>query len=400
MSYKNHSSSLRILACDLHIDTLSSIEQGIERMIELTSRVNTPRASTELPPESVTVSGEESAPDSLQEKGFEQLLSDQGGEVGLLEQLTPEGGLEQEDILLQGGTELPEAADVATDASILLEPTMLIPQAGTAVVGVPTVGFLPRSQAPLTSSDAAQRLVTAASSEPDTSEFKEAVAAGGKGRMGTKLVQSLITEKIFPAPASQIAGIDPALLSDGEKRAFTDNRLDAFATSLGRISGEGGITTRAVTAPMASLSLPPGQNGWSQELGERVLWMVGRSIQSASLRITPPHMGPIEIQVAMQHDQVQVAFSTHQGAVKEALEASIPRLREMFGENNLQLVNVDVGQRKEGDSRSMDENFMGQSETGDSGRAPSGAAAGAEGETVGSGIERSYQSNGLLDYFA
>ena len=32
------------------------------------------------------------------------------------------------------------------------------------------------------------------------------------------------------------------------------------------------------------------------------------------------------------------------GMVREALEAAIPRLRDMFSENNLQLVQVDVGQ--------------------------------------------------------
>jgi len=41
------------------------------------------------------------------------------------------------------------------------------------------------------------------------------------------------------------------------------------------------------------------------------------------------------------------------GVVKEALEMAIPRLREMFGESNLQLVNVDVGQRNAGDQHSL-----------------------------------------------
>ena len=40
-----------------------------------------------------------------------------------------------------------------------------------------------------------------------------------------------------------------------------------------------------------------------------------------------------------------MTFTAQHAAVREALEASIPRLREMFQEHNLQLANVDVGQR-------------------------------------------------------
>lgn len=100
--------------------------------------------------------------------------------------------------------------------------------------------------------------------------------------------------------------------------------------------------------------------GWDQALGDRVMWMVGRNIQQASLRITPQHLGPIDIQLSMKDDVAHVSFLTHNGAVKEALEAAIPRLRDMFSDNNLQLVNVDVGQRGAQDQRALAQGFGGQ----------------------------------------
>jgi flagellar hook-length control protein FliK len=94
------------------------------------------------------------------------------------------------------------------------------------------------------------------------------------------------------------------------------------------------------------------------------MWMVGNQLQQASVHITPRHLGPIDIQVSIQNDQTSVSFLAQNAAVKEALEAAIPRLREMFADSNLQLVNVDVGQRDSGDRASGADLFQ-QAATGD-----------------------------------
>ncbi|MES9933714.1 MAG: flagellar hook-length control protein FliK [Candidatus Sedimenticola sp. PURPLELP] len=108
------------------------------------------------------------------------------------------------------------------------------------------------------------------------------------------------------------------------------------------------------TAP-PPLNVPLGGKAWGDGLGNRITWMLGQNVQQASLRITPPHLGPIEIKIAVNNDQTNVIFSAQHSAVRDALEAAIPRLREMFNENNMQLVNVDVGQRETGGQRAMDD---------------------------------------------
>jgi len=115
---------------------------------------------------------------------------------------------------------------------------------------------------------------------------------------------------------------------------------------------------------MAETTLPPlmsktTDKGWDTLLGNRVMWMVGKQMQSASLKITPPNMGPIEIKVAVQNDQATVSFMAQHGAVRDALEMAVPRLREMFNESNLQLVNVDVNHKDSGDQQAL-HNFFKQ----------------------------------------
>jgi flagellar hook-length control protein FliK len=126
----------------------------------------------------------------------------------------------------------------------------------------------------------------------------------------------------------------------------------AQSPTVGIISTPAAATTAGTAAStlptLPAVTVPPGDKGWSQAMGERILWMVGRDLQAASVNIKPPNLGPLHIQISIQNEQATVNFTAQHGVVKEALEAAIPRLREMLAENNIQLVNVDVNQRGEG----------------------------------------------------
>jgi len=149
------------------------------------------------------------------------------------------------------------------------------------------------------------------------------------------------------------------------------------------------------TTPLP-IDLPPGHKGWDQAIGERMMWMIGNRVQAAEVRITPPHLGPIDIRISIQNDQTSVSFVAQHAVVREALEASIPRLREMLGESNLQLANVDVGQRDASEQRGSANFFQ---------NALNSGYGGAEGldELESGQLENSaqyYRSDGLLDAFA
>ena len=105
------------------------------------------------------------------------------------------------------------------------------------------------------------------------------------------------------------------------------------------------------TAPPA-ISLPMKTPQWGDELSNRVMWMVQHDVQTASIKINPPHLGPLEVHVSMNKDNVDVSFNSHHAAVKEALDASIPKLKEMLGSSGLQL----------GDANVTHHSFSGQSQ--------------------------------------
>lgn len=91
-----------------------------------------------------------------------------------------------------------------------------------------------------------------------------------------------------------------------------------------------------------------GDAQWGQALAQRVVWMVGQDRQVAELKLNPAHLGPLEVKLTLHHDQASVALLASTGAVRDALEQALPRLRDLLGQQDIQLAQVDIGQRQSG----------------------------------------------------
>lgn len=94
--------------------------------------------------------------------------------------------------------------------------------------------------------------------------------------------------------------------------------------------------------PSVSVDVPVQQANWDQALGERIQWLMGQRLQGAQIKLNPAHLGPMEVRIQVQHDQASIQFSSAHAVVREALEAALPRLRDMFESAGVELLNVDV----------------------------------------------------------
>lgn len=97
----------------------------------------------------------------------------------------------------------------------------------------------------------------------------------------------------------------------------------------------------AVDAPAVELSHPD----WDQALGRRLIGLVQGQVQRAEIKINPPHLGPLEVRLSLQHDQASVTFITGGEELRAMIETSLPRLREMLGEHGFRLGHSDVFSR-------------------------------------------------------
>ncbi len=98
----------------------------------------------------------------------------------------------------------------------------------------------------------------------------------------------------------------------------------------------------APQAASAEVRTPVGAQGWSDEIGTHLAIMAANGREAASLRLSPEHLGPLEIQISVKDGQANVVFGASNPETRNALEQSLPRLREMFAAQGLTLGNANV----------------------------------------------------------
>ncbi|MBD3609350.1 MAG: flagellar hook-length control protein FliK [Gammaproteobacteria bacterium] len=138
----------------------------------------------------------------------------------------------------------------------------------------------------------------------------------------------------------------------------TPQDMSASLSSLsnGLLSAGSSSTTASqaltMATPSSTVSVPVNQPGWSQNIGERLQWMVKQNVQEAEIKLNPRHLGPIEIKIAInQEQQAAVSFVANHAVTRDALDAAIPRLREMMSEAGFEQLDVNVSQQQHQEAR-------------------------------------------------
>lgn len=112
--------------------------------------------------------------------------------------------------------------------------------------------------------------------------------------------------------------------------------IGASSASLGLSRTE---TVNAMEAPAADLH----GGHFDEDIGDAVRWMADQKIGHAHIKVTPHEVGTVEVRLRLDGDRVHADFSSAQPEVRQALEGSLPRLRDMLGQHGFQLAHADVG---------------------------------------------------------
>lgn len=87
--------------------------------------------------------------------------------------------------------------------------------------------------------------------------------------------------------------------------------------------------------------------GAPERLRERVAVMFNTRTQAAEMRLDPPDLGRLNIRVNMNQEQASVTFQVTTPQAREALEQSLPRLRELLAEQGIQLADADISEQRQ-----------------------------------------------------
>ncbi|WP_434990958.1 flagellar hook-length control protein FliK [Xanthomonas melonis] len=107
-------------------------------------------------------------------------------------------------------------------------------------------------------------------------------------------------------------------------------------------------------APIFSASPTPtpemGSDTFDDAIGARLSWLADQKIGHAHIKLSPSEMGPVEVRLHLEGDKVNASFTATNADTRQALEQSLPRLRDMLGQNGFQLGQADVSQQQHGQS--------------------------------------------------
>ena len=164
----------------------------------------------------------------------------------------------------------------------------------------------------------------------------------------------------LPGPAfsaSQAAqAVAQALASVADDSATPHPSAGASATAPepagtpGVAAGAGfGPVTNYVPEGRASVSTPVGQPGFGQELSERVVVLTRSGAHTAQISLEPAGLWPVGVSIQVHGHAATLVFTAAHEATRNALEAALPRLREMFASSGMQLADASVGGRAQSD---------------------------------------------------
>jgi flagellar hook-length control protein FliK len=185
------------------------------------------------------------------------------------------------------------------------------------------------------------------------------------------------TLELMPALQSIAPLITPIAMQNQVSLALALNE-DPTTQSLGDlIEGEvlekGELETKLNTLERKqddqTLKLSKGQQAWGDAITERITMNAAKDIKQVTIHLDPPELGSLELKLQIKDDQqahVQVQVQNPQ--VKEALESSAQRLREMLASQGLELSEFDVqtdSGRGEQSPYGSDDQGQGQSQNSD-----------------------------------
>lgn len=189
-----------------------------------------------------------------------------------------------------------------------------------------------------------------------TDNLKAATLTSSLARNETQLapVENSQPGKLFAPPSAAdktMAAL--SLVQDAPKyTALSASQVDHNNASANIAALLTGTTTNAATVNAATLNrrsdsaltvnTPLGGNGWAEDFSQQISWLSTQKNQVAELHLNPPNLGPLDVVLTITDKQATIQFSSPHGAVRDAVENALPKLREVFADNGIMLGNTTV----------------------------------------------------------
>ncbi|WP_431700499.1 flagellar hook-length control protein FliK [Pseudomonas sp. BR20] len=183
---------------------------------------------------------------------------------------------------------------------------------------------------------------------PPTTQDQPTAAQNFAAGLATMVDQQATKDSTDQGGDKAFSGLIEGGLKD-LKEASSDTRVDDFANRLAALTQAATPKTANALPPVTNAPLAMHQSGWTDEIVNRVMYLSSASLKSAEIQLQPAELGRLDIKVNMTADQqAQVNFMSAHPVVREALESQSGRLREMFAQQGMGQVDVNVSDQSRG----------------------------------------------------
>lgn len=220
----------------------------------------------------------------------------------------------------------------------------------------------------------AQALNVAAAdvAEVSVNQLQQVAAAANSAASSVASEQVMLKAAMGAKAAASLLGASSNSNSAGEPATAGES---SFANQLAQAAGtQQSITGQPrVDQAQASAQLPLQLNREmaSDQMAERVQMMMSKNLKNIDIRLDPPELGRMQIRMNMNGDGATVHFTVANQQARDALEHSMPRLREMLAQQGVQLGDTSVQQQSSGQQQNRyaanEQSHSGQGNSGPSG---------------------------------
>lgn len=151
--------------------------------------------------------------------------------------------------------------------------------------------------------------------------------------------------------ASMVKDADQHVLSELQSFAALENTqqeinpqdMSSFAASLSNqnmplmLESSSAVAATFISTPFAN------QERWQSAINQHVVAMAGNGDEIASLTLSPPDLGPIQVVLKVDNQSVNTTFISDNPLVRQALEDGLQNLRERMQSQGLQLSQSFIG---------------------------------------------------------
>ncbi|MFY3324970.1 flagellar hook-length control protein FliK [Vibrio fluvialis] len=222
-------------------------------------------------------------------------------------------------------------------------------------------GATATAQQPLHQLQQAQQAVTqaqsAASADVAGQPLNQAQNASPLNPAAAQFNPMLTPEMMAKTEAFNPAALKAALGAKGlggvEELRGAHGSDGQLAHQVAAAAGQQGLSaTQTLRAdqmqPQQSAPLHLSKEMSADDMAERVQVMMSKNLKHVDIRLDPPELGRLHIRMNMHGDGASVQFTVSNQQARDALEHSMPRLREMLAQQGVQLADTSVQQQNSG----------------------------------------------------